>query len=88
MSLHATFAALADPTRHKILNLLKKKDLSAGEIGLHFDMTAPSISHHLAVLKQADLVTSRRAGQEIIYSLSVSTFEELTDTMINFFKTK
>jgi len=68
--------------------LLKKKDMSAGEIGSHFDMTAPSISHHLAILKQADLVTSRRSGQEIIYSLSVSTFEELSDMMINFFKTK
>lgn len=88
MSLHRTFAALSDPTRHKILMLLKKKDMSAGEIGSHFDMTAPSISHHLAILKQADLVTSRRSGQEIIYSLSVSTFEELSDMMINFFKTK
>jgi ArsR family transcriptional regulator, arsenate/arsenite/antimonite-responsive transcriptional repressor len=88
MSLHETFAALADPTRHKILTLLKKKDMSAGEIGIHFDMTAPSISHHLSILKQADLVTSRRNGQEIIYSLSVSTFEELTDTMIHFLKTK
>lgn len=88
MSLHTTFAALADPTRHKILTLLKKKDMSAGEIGLHFAMTAPSISHHLSILKNADLVKSRRSGQEIIYSLSVSTFEELTDTMINFFKIK
>lgn len=88
MSLHTTFAALADPTRHKILTLLKKKDMSAGEVCSHFDMTAPSISHHLSILKQADLVTSRRSGQEIIYSLSVSTFEELTDTMIHFFKTK
>lgn len=88
MSLHETFGALADPTRHKILTLLKKKDMSAGEIGSHFDMTAPSISHHLNILKQADLVTSRRDGQEIIYSLSISTFEELTDIMINFFKTK
>lgn len=88
MSLQITFSALADPTRHKILTLLKKKDMSAGEIGLHFNMTAPSISHHLNILKQADLVTSRRNGQEIIYSLSVSTFEELSDIMINFFKTK
>ena len=88
MSLSNTFAALADPTRHRILQLLKKKDLSAGEIGAHFEMTAPSISHHLSILKQADLVKSRRNGQEIIYSLSVSTFEELSDLMINFFKTK
>lgn len=88
MSLHTTFAALADPTRHKILTLLKKKDMSAGEIGVHFNMTAPSISHHLSILRQADLVMSRRNGQEIIYSLSASTFEELSDLMINFFKTK
>ena len=88
MSLQTTFGALADPTRHKILTLLKKKDLSAGEIASHFNMTAPSISHHLSILKNADLVKSRRNGQEIIYSLSVSTFEELSDAMINFFKTK
>ncbi len=88
MTLHSTFAALADPTRHKILMLLKKKDMSAGEIGSHFDITAPSLSHHLGILKNADLVKSRRNGQEIIYSLSISTFEELSDTMINFFKTK
>ena len=88
MSLHNTFSALSDQTRHKILQLLKKKDMSAGEICSYFDMTAPSISHHLSILKQADLVSARRQGQEIIYSLNVSTFEELSDTMINFFKTK
>ena len=53
MSLHETFSALADPTRHKILTLLKKKDLSAGEIASHFEMTAPSISHHLSILKNS-----------------------------------
>ncbi len=88
MSLHNTFAALSDPTRHKIIELLKKKDMSAGEIGSHFEMTAPSVSHHLGILKQADLVKTRRNGQEIIYSLSVSTFEEMSDLMIHFFKTK
>ena len=88
MSLSDTFSALADPTRHKILQLLKKKDMSAGDIGSHFEMSAPSISHHLNILKQSDLVRSRRDGQEIIYSLSASTFEELSDTMINFFKIK
>lgn len=86
MALSKTFNALGDPTRHAILELLKKKDMSAGEIGSKFTISGPSISHHLQVLKQTDLVTSRRQGQEIIYSLNVSTFEEVADALIHFFK--
>lgn len=83
MSLSKTFAALSDPTRHGILVLLKERDMSAGELGRNFDMTAPSISHHLGVLKDADLVTSVRRGQEIIYSLNLSAFEEAADAVIS-----
>lgn len=85
--LSQTFSALADPTRRQILELLKQQDLSAGELGKHFTITAPSLSHHLNVLKQADLISSRRQGQEIIYSINLSVFEELAEVAMQFFKT-
>ena len=69
--------ALADPTRRQILNLLKERDLNAGEIAEHFNMTKPSISHHLSLLKQAELVTAEKKGQNVIYSLNISVFEEI-----------
>lgn len=61
------FKALADPTRRKIIMLLKDGDLTAGEIAEHFNMTKPSISHHLSILKQADLVSDERKGQNILF---------------------
>lgn len=70
------FKALADPSRRKMLQLLKDKDLSAGEIAEHFNMAKPSISHHLSLLKQADLVLSEKQGQNVIYSLNLTTFQE------------
>ncbi len=88
MSLGNTFSALADPTRRKILELLKKKDLSVNEIALNFDITLPSLSHHLAMLKNADLVGSCRKGQQIIYSLNLSVFEEIADELYSFFNKK
>jgi len=86
MTLNRTMQALADPTRRKILELLKKRDLAAGEIGKHFKITLPSLSHHLNILKNAELVTSCRQGQEIIYSLNLSVFEEISKSLIKFFK--
>ena len=86
MTLNKTFRALSDPTRRKILELLKKQDMAAGEIGKHFDITLPSLSHHLNTLKQAELVTSQRRGQEIIYSLNLSVFEEAAKALLAFFK--
>ena len=71
------WSALADPTRRRILTLLKNQDMNAGEIAEHFNMTKPSISHHLSQLKQADLVRAEKHGQNIIYSLNVSVFEEI-----------
>lgn len=71
------FKALSDPTRRKIIMLLKKEDLTAGEIAEHFDMTKPSISHHLNLLKQAGLVNDERKGQNIYYSLNTTVFQEL-----------
>jgi DNA-binding transcriptional ArsR family regulator len=86
MTLNKTFSALSDPTRLKILEMLKKEDMIAGEIAKHFSITLPSLSHHLNVLKQADLITSRRQGQEILYSLNLSVFEEAAEVIYKFFK--
>ena len=71
------WSALADPTRRKILTLLKVQDLNAGEIAEQFNMTKPSISHHLSILKQAELVSAQKQGQNIVYSLNISVFEEI-----------
>jgi len=71
------FKALADPTRRKILELLSKQDMNAGEIADYFQISKPSISHHLSILKNADLINDERQGQNIIYSLNTSVFESL-----------
>lgn len=81
--LNLPFKALADPTRRKIILLLKDKDLTPGEIAEHFDMTKPSISHHLNVLKQSLLVTDERKGQNIYYSLNTTVFQEVTNWFFN-----
>ena len=73
--------ALADPTRRKILELLKNKSLNAGEISAEFNMTKPSISNHLSILKQADLVDSEKIGQNVIYSLRTSVIEDMLRTL-------
>ncbi len=72
------FKALNDSTRRQILDLLKEKDLSAGEIAEAFDISKPSISHHLDLLKNAGLVSSERDGQFIVYSLDTTALEEAT----------
>jgi ArsR family transcriptional regulator len=72
------FKALNDSTRRQILDLLKEKDLSAGEIAEAFDISKPSISHHLDLLKNAGLVCSERDGQFIVYSLDTTALEEAT----------
>lgn len=71
-----TFKALADGTRRRILELLREKDLTAGEIAEHFPISKPSISHHLNILKQAGLVSDERRGQNIVYSLNTTVFQE------------
>ena len=77
MSLQATLKALSDPIRREILNLLKAGQLSAGEITDHFDVTAASISRHLSVLKEANLIRDTRQGKFIIYELNASVLEEI-----------
>ena len=64
-AINLAFKAIADPTRREILRMLRKQEMTAGELAERFDMTKPSMSHHFAVLKAADLVTSRREGQTI-----------------------
>jgi len=80
---HLTFKALSDETRRQILNLLKEGSLTAGEIAEHFEMTKPSISHHLNILKQADLISDERRGQTIVYSLNTSVVEDLLGWFFN-----
>jgi DNA-binding transcriptional ArsR family regulator len=84
--LNETFKALADPTRRKILELLKERDLSAGEISEYFNMTKPSISNHLKILKQADLVQDEKRGQFVIYSLNTTVFQDLIGWFFSFQK--
>jgi len=71
------FQALSSPYRREIIKLLRWKSMSAGEIVEQFDIAQPSISRHLDVLKKAELVTSERRGNQIIYSLNMSAMEEL-----------
>ena len=77
MSSNRAFKALADPTRRAILGLLRHGERTAGELAEHFDMTKPSMSHHFAVLKEADLITSRREGQQIWYGLNTTVVQDL-----------
>ena len=71
------FKALSDPTRREILGLLRKGERTAGDLAERFDMTKPSMSHHFSVLKDADLITSRRDGQQIWYSLNTTVVQDL-----------
>lgn len=77
MGLHNTLKALADPIRREILNLLKSGKMTAGEITEQFDVTGASISRHLSVLKDADLIRDKREGKFIIYELNASVLEEI-----------
>ena len=77
MSLQHTLRARADPIRREILNMLKDGRLSAGEIAGHFPVTAASISRHLSVLKDADLIRDQREGKYIFYELNASVLEEV-----------
>lgn len=80
------FKALSDPSRRRILTLLKKGDMPVKEIKQHFDFTDASLSHHLDILKRADLVISERKGQFIHYSLNTSVIDEVLKIFIGIFK--
>jgi len=81
--LNMPFKALSDPSRRKIIQMLKEKDMTAGEIADHFQMSKPSISHHLSILKQAELVIDERRGQNIYYSLNTTVFQEVVNWFFN-----
>ena len=81
--MNALFKALNDPTRREILQLLKQSDLTAGEIADHFSISRPSISHHLEILKQAGLVSSRKEGQYRYYSINTSLVEDLLQWVLD-----
>lgn len=83
IALTVFFKALNDRTRREILELLKKGDLTAGEIADQFKMTKPSISHHLDLLKQAGLVHPRKQGQFIYYSLNTTVMDEIIKWLID-----
>jgi DNA-binding transcriptional ArsR family regulator len=83
--MNEVFRALADPTRREILRLLRQGEMSAGELSRHFDMSRPSMSHHFSLLKQADLVTSRRDGQQIFYALNTTVMQDLAVVLWDLF---
>ena len=80
--------ALDDPTRRRIIELLKKRDMTAGEIAEYFNMTKPSISHHLDILKQANIIVGLKEGQFITYSLDTTVFDELVTWIMEMTKSK
>ena len=77
MSIQNTLRALADPTRREILNMLKRSSLSAGAIAEHFDISAPAVSKHLNILKEADLIRDHRDGKYVYYELNASVLDEV-----------
>lgn len=77
MGIQNTLRALADPTRREILNMLKKSSLPTGAIAEHFEMSAPAVSKHLSILKDADLIRDRREGKYIMYELNASVLDEV-----------
>jgi ArsR family transcriptional regulator len=86
--MNTLFKALDDPTRRRIIELLKKRDMTAGEIAEYFSMTKPSISHHLDLLKQANAIIGVKEGQFITYSLNTTVFDELMQWILDVAKGK
>ncbi|WP_228850449.1 autorepressor SdpR family transcription factor [Aegicerativicinus sediminis] len=81
--MNALFKALNDETRRQIIELLRESDMNAGEIADRFDISKPSISHHLDILKRADLITSEKKGQFVEYSLNTTILEDLINWIIS-----
>ncbi|MGA7713648.1 MAG: autorepressor SdpR family transcription factor [Rhizomicrobium sp.] len=86
MPSYDVFKALSDPSRRKILKLLQGGSKTAGTLAEAFEMTKGSMSHHFNVLKAADLVRCERRGQQIVYSLNTSVFEDVAALMLDLFK--
>ena len=84
VKMNIVFKALNDATRRQILEMLHKKDLTAGEIAERFSISFPSISHHLDLLKQAKLVNTKKEGQFIYYSLNTTVMDEIVKWLMKF----
>ena len=82
--MNTLFKALNDPTRREILEMLKEGDLTAGEIADKFHISKPSISHHLDLLKQAELVVAVKEGQFITYSINTTVLDEMLQWILQF----
>ena len=82
------FKDLSDETRRKILKLLNEKDMTAGEISNHFNMSKPAISKHLDILKEAELISFEKKGQFLIYSINVSVLQEALGGFLEIFSKK
>lgn len=72
-----TYKALADPTRRRIVELLKQKDMTVSEITAHFNISQPSISQHLSILKNSQLIESYKEGKYVIYSLNLTVLQDV-----------
>jgi DNA-binding transcriptional ArsR family regulator len=86
--MNTLFKALGDPTRRQIVEMLREKDLTAGEIADAFKISKPSISHHLDLLRQASIVISIKKGQFIYYSLNATVFDEMVAWTMNIISAK
>ncbi len=82
MGIQETWKAMSDATRRQILMILKEKPLTAGEIASHFQMTNATISHHLSVLKEAELISDNKKGKYIYYELNLSVLDEVMGFMM------
>lgn len=84
--MNGVYKALSDPTRRRILELLRKRDMTAGELADHFDLAKPTLSGHFAVLKEADLIQADKVATTITYRLNVSVLEEALLALMTTFK--
>jgi DNA-binding transcriptional ArsR family regulator len=84
--MNAVYKALSDPTRRRILELLRKRDMTAGELAEHFDLAKPTLSGHFQVLKEADLIQADKVATTITYRLNVTVLEEALLALMNSFK--
>jgi ArsR family transcriptional regulator, repressor of sdpIR and other operons len=87
MRTQEVFKAISDPSRRKVLKLLQGGSRTAGELAESFDITKGSLSHHFNVLKAADLVRCERRGQQIVYSLNTTVFEDVAASLMDLFRT-
>ena len=88
MPAQEVFKAISDPSRRKILRILREGSRTAGELAAEFEITKGSLSHHFNILKAANLVRCERRGQQIVYSLNLSVLEEAASMLLDLFGAK